>query len=102
QMGFTEISGDFVQPAFWNMDALFTPQDHPARDLQDTLYLEGEWVPDVPDEVVDRVRRVHEDGGDTGSRGWGGEFSIEETRRLLLRTHTTSMTIQYLAEHPRE
>jgi phenylalanyl-tRNA synthetase alpha chain len=102
QMGFTEISGDFVQSAFWNMDALFTPQDHPARDLQDTLYLEGEWVPDVPDEVVDRVRRVHEDGGDTGSRGWGGEFSIEETRRLLLRTHTTSMTIQYLAEHPRE
>ena len=102
QMGFTEISGDFVQSAFWNMDALFTPQDHPARDLQDTLYLEGEWVPDVSDDVVDRVRRVHEDGGDTGSRGWGGEFSIEETRRLLLRTHTTSMTIQYLAENPEE
>jgi phenylalanyl-tRNA synthetase alpha chain len=102
QMGFSEISGDFVQSAFWNMDALFTPQDHPARDLQDTLYVEGEWVPDVSDQLVDQVRRVHEDGGDTGSRGWGGEFSIEETRRLLLRTHTTSMTIQYLAEHPEE
>ncbi|UCC94237.1 MAG: phenylalanine--tRNA ligase subunit alpha [Thermoplasmata archaeon] len=102
QMGFTEISGDFVQSAFWNMDALFTPQDHPARDLQDTLYLEGEWTPDVPDELVDRVRHVHEDGGDTGSRGWGGEFSVEETRRLLLRTHTTSMTIQYLADNPEE
>ncbi len=102
QMGFSEMSGDFVQSAFWNMDALFTPQDHPARDLQDTLYLEGEWVPDVSDELIDRVRAVHEDGGDTGSRGWGGEFSVEESRRLLLRTHTTSMTIQYLAEHPRE
>ncbi len=102
QMGFTEIAGDFVQSAFWNMDALFTPQDHPARDLQDTLYLEGEWVPDVSDELVERVRRVHLDGGETGSRGWGGEFSIEETRRLLLRTHTTSMTIQYLARHPEE
>jgi len=102
QMGFTEISGDLVQSAFWNMDALFTPQDHPARDLQDTLYLEGEWVPDVPDDLIDRVRAVHENGGDTGSRGWGGEFSIQESRRLLLRTHTTSMTIQYLAEHPEE
>jgi len=102
QMGFTEIAGDFVQSAFWNMDALFTPQDHPARELQDTLYLEGEWEPNVSDELVDRVRRVHVDGGDTGSRGWGGQFSIEESRRMLLRTHTTSMTIQYLAEHPEE
>ena len=102
QMGFTEIEGDFVQSAFWNMDALFTPQDHPARELQDTLYLEGEWEPNVSDELVDRVRRVHVDGGDTGSRGWGGQFSIEESRRMLLRTHTTSMTIQYLAEHPEE
>jgi len=102
QMGFTEIAGDFVQSAFWNMDALFTPQDHPARDLQDTLYLEGEWQPDVGREVMERVRQVHLDGGDTGSRGWGGEFSLEESRRLLLRTHTTSMTIQYLAAHPRE
>jgi len=102
QMGFTEISGDFVQSAFWNMDALFTPQDHPARDLQDTLYLGSEWEPNVSDDLIDRVRRVHVDGGDTGSRGWGGEFSLEETRRMLLRTHTTSMTIQYLAEHPSE
>jgi phenylalanyl-tRNA synthetase alpha chain len=102
QMGFTEIAGDLVQSAFWNMDALFTPQDHPARDLQDTLYLEGEWEPDVEPEVMERVRQVHLDGGDTGSRGWGGEFSLEESRRLLLRTHTTSMTIQYLAEHPEE
>ena len=102
QMGFTEISGDFVQSAFWNMDALFTPQDHPARDLQDTLYLESEWEPNVSDDLIDRVRRVHVDGGDTGSRGWGGEFSVEESRRMLLRTHTTSMTIQYLAEHPEE
>jgi phenylalanyl-tRNA synthetase alpha chain len=102
QMGFTEISGDLVQSAFWNMDALFTPQDHPARELQDTLYLEGEWEPDVGEDVIQRVARVHEDGGDTGSRGWGGEFSMEETRRMLLRTHTTAMTIQYLAEHPEE
>ncbi len=102
QMGFTEMVGDYVQPAFWNMDALFTPQDHPARDLQDTLYLEGDHDLGVDPEVIDRVRQTHEDGWETGSRGWGGEFSLEETRRPLLRTHTTCLTIQYLAEHPEE
>ena len=39
-MGFTEMSSEYVQPAFWNMDALFIPQDHPARDMQDTFFLE--------------------------------------------------------------
>lgn len=102
QMGFTEIVGDYVQSAFWNMDALFVPQDHPARDLQDTLYLDGGYDLDVDPEVIDRVRRTHEDGWETGSRGWGGEFSMEEIRRPLLRTHTTALTIQYLAEHPKE
>ena len=33
EMGFTEIDDEYVQPAFWNMDALFTPQDHSAREL---------------------------------------------------------------------
>ncbi len=102
QMGFTEIQGEFVQSTFWNMDALFTPQDHPARDLQDTLYLEGDCDPEVTPELLDSIRHVHLDGGNTGSRGWGGTFSMEEVRRPLLRTHTTVLTIQYLAEHPTE
>ncbi len=33
EMGFTEMSSEYVQPSFWNMDVLYTPQDHPARDL---------------------------------------------------------------------
>ena len=37
EMGFDEIEGDFVQTAGWNMDALFIPQDHPAREMQDTF-----------------------------------------------------------------
>jgi phenylalanyl-tRNA synthetase alpha chain len=40
-LGFTEILGKLAQPCFWNFDALFTPQDHPARELQDTFYLDG-------------------------------------------------------------
>ena len=39
EMGFTEIDGDYVQTAGWNMDALFIPQDHPAREMQDTFFL---------------------------------------------------------------
>ena len=31
EMGFSEIEGDYVQSAGWNMDALFIPQSHPAR-----------------------------------------------------------------------
>ena len=38
-MGFEEIRGNFVESSFWDMDALFVPQQHPARDLQDTFYL---------------------------------------------------------------
>ena len=40
EMGFSEIEGDYVQSAGWNMDALFIPQSHPARTMQDTFYLD--------------------------------------------------------------
>src|SRR5688500_16746357 len=44
-LGFVEIEGDYVQSAFWNFDALFTPQDHAAREMQDTFYLTEETIP---------------------------------------------------------
>lgn len=100
-MGFTEIDDDYVQSAFWNMDALFIPQDHPARELQDTFYLkEPAKVPVADDAVVARVKAAHEDGGGTGSTGWGGEWSRETAEQALLRTHTTVATIRHLAAHP--
>ncbi len=98
-MGFAEIAGDYVESAFWNMDALFIPQDHPARDMQDTFYLDHPAHLDVADEDLARGKAVHTDGGGTGSKGWGGKFDEEVSRRALLRTHTTNTTIRYLAEH---
>jgi phenylalanyl-tRNA synthetase alpha chain len=98
-MGFTELQGNSVHPAFWNFDALFIPQDHPGRDMQDTFYLEG-----LSDEKLARtsfvanVASTHEDGWKTGSRGWGYTWSIEEARRLVLRTHNTVLTIKALSE----
>jgi len=100
-MGFTEMSSEYVQPAFWNLDVLFTPQDHPARDLQDTFYLERPASIHIDDEaLVDTIRNIHENGGDTGSTGWGGTWSRERAEAALLRTHSTVSSIKYIAEHP--
>lgn len=96
-MGFTEIYGGLVQSAFWNFDALFQPQDHPAREMQDTFYLH-ETVP-VP-EGYERVRDMHLHGGNTSSTGWGGQWSREKAEQCVLRTHTTSLSIRHLACHP--
>lgn len=100
-MGFTEMSSEYVQPAFWNLDALFTPQDHPARDLQDTFYLDRPKSIHVDDEeLVAKVKALHENGGDTGSSGWGGKWSREKAEMALLRTHSTVSSIKFIAENP--
>ena len=101
QMGFTEIEGDYVESAFWNMDALFIPQDHPARELQDTFYLSepASFVINEK-EIMESVKGIHEDGGDTDSKGWGSEWSKETAQQALLRTHTTVGTVRYLSNNP--
>jgi phenylalanyl-tRNA synthetase alpha chain len=99
-LGFSEIAGDYVEPAFWNMDALFIPQDHPARDMQDTFYLKSPATAPIPDGMFAKVRDVHQKGGGTGSLGWGGGFERATAERTLLRTHTTVTTIRHLAAHP--
>ena len=77
-MGFVEMSSEYVQPSFWNLDVLFTPQDHPARDLQDTFYLENPSSIHIDDEeLLEKIRNIHENGADTGSTGWGGKWSRE-------------------------
>jgi phenylalanyl-tRNA synthetase alpha chain len=96
EMGFVEIKGQIVQSSFWNFDALFQPQDHPAREMQDTFYLDS--LADIPD--FSRVKEMHECGGAVGSTGWGGCWKPEVARQEVLRTHTTGVTIKYLAEHP--
>jgi phenylalanyl-tRNA synthetase alpha chain len=99
-LGFQEIAGDYVEPAFWNMDALFIPQDHPARDMQDTFYVKDPARLPVDDDLFETVGEVQQTGGGTGSTGWGGSFKREESERALLRTHTTVTTIRHLAANP--
>lgn len=102
EMGFSELVDDYVQTAGWNMDALFIPQDHPAREMQDTFYLDTPASIPLPEDLVKAWKDIHEHGGETGSVGWGGSFSKETSEKGLLRTHTTVNTIQYLASHPNE
>ena len=102
EMGFSELVDDYVQTAGWNMDALFIPQDHPAREMQDTFYLKEPAKMELSEELMGKWKSIHEDGGATGSTGWGGSFSFDTAQRPLLRTHTTVNTIQYLAQHPKE
>jgi phenylalanyl-tRNA synthetase alpha chain len=96
-MGFTELYGSIVQQSYWNFDALFQPQDHPAREMQDTFYL-GETLP-LP-KGYERVKAMHESGGETSSTGWGGTWKEEKAEQCVLRTHTTSLSIQHLAANP--
>lgn len=96
EMGFKEMKGPIVSSAFWNFDALFQPQDHPARDMQDTFFVSG--LADLPDkQLVQRVKAMHEHGGDTESTGWGYHWDAKEARKLVLRTHTTVLSAKTLA-----
>ncbi len=97
EMGFEELYGGIVQQSFWNFDALFQPQDHPAREMQDTFYLK-ETLP-LP-KGYESVKAMHISGGDTSSTGWGGVWKEEKAEQCVLRTHTTSVSIQHLAKNP--
>jgi len=100
EMGFTEIRGPIVQTTFWNFDALFQPQDHPAREMMDTFYLSEPKTGKLPRrKIVDTVAKTHENGWKTGSRGWQYSWSRDEAKKLIMRTHTTAVTIHHLAEH---
>ncbi|KAJ5748463.1 uncharacterized protein N7511_010159 [Penicillium nucicola] len=126
EMGFEEMpTNRFVETGFWNFDALFVPQQHPARDLQDTFYISDPLKADGPREdspndphlpkslksdkpldyqqYWDNVKEVHQDGK-FGSIGYRYPWNADESLRLVLRTHTTSIStymLHKLAANPR-
>ncbi|KAK1636729.1 tRNA synthetase class II core domain-containing protein [Colletotrichum phormii] len=107
EMGFEEMPTDkFVESGFWNFDALFVPQQHPARDLQDTFYISDPKVADKPGPESeddkkdyktywDNVKEVHQDGK-FGSIGYRYPWAADEAQRLVLRTHTTAISTAVL------
>jgi len=69
RMGFLVIEGPELEDDYHNFEALNMPSEHPARDMQDTLYLSAP------------VR------------------SAAGTPATLLRTHTSGMQIRYMEKH---
>lgn len=92
-LGFTEIYGNLAQSSFWNFDALFTPQDHPAREMQDTFYIKNAIANKVA--TYDQIAKVSE----SHKKGWHYDWKLDEAKRMVLRTHTTCVTIRHLADN---
>lgn len=97
-LGFKEMTGPLLQTSFWNFDALFTAQDHPVRDLQDTFYIKNPRMGKLPEtKIVNAVKAVHENGGKTGSKGWQYKWDPDDARRNVMRTHTTCLSARTIA-----
>ncbi|WP_024653520.1 phenylalanine--tRNA ligase subunit alpha [Borrelia persica] len=96
-LGFEEFDGPLVESEFFNNDALFMPQFHPARDVRDVYYInEPHLLKSLPEPYFSNVKAVHENGYNTGSRGWRYGFSESISKRLVLRTHGTVLSAKQL------
>ena len=102
EMGFKEMEGPMVDSSFWIFDALFTPQDHPARDMQDTFFINK--LGELPDKkIVQGIKSAHEGTlKDVKSRGWQYKWSEEEARKMAVRPHTTSLSVRTLSQLKKE
>ena len=100
-LGFEEMKGSLVETEFWNMDALFMPQFHAARNIHDAYYVtEPTQSKEIEEPYFSKVAETHQTGGDTGSRGWRYEFNAEQSRRLILRSQGTALSARTLASNP--
>ncbi|XP_067119178.1 phenylalanine--tRNA ligase alpha subunit isoform X2 [Centruroides vittatus] len=97
EMGFAEMpTNNFVESSFWNFDALFQPQQHPARDEHDTFFLsDPQYCIDLPKDYMEKVKKVHSEGG-YGSIGYRYDWKLEEAQKNVLRTHTTAVSARML------
>jgi len=97
-LGFEEFDGPLVETEFWNSDALFMPQFHAARDIHDVYYVkEPTKAKSIEEPFLSNVAAAHENGGNTGSRGWNYTFDREFTKRLILRSQGTVLSAHQLA-----
>lgn len=100
ELGFKEMEGNFVQTSFWDLDALFVPQDHPARQMQDTFYIKDPSKGKLP-HIWKQIAEVHKNGANTGSKGWGS-YDKEIGKENLLRTHTTVLSAKTISNLKKE
>ena len=100
-LGFKEMKGPVVETEFWDMDALFMPQFHSARNIHDVYYIKKpEYCREIEEPYLSNVAACHENGGTTGSEGWRYNFDREKTKRLVLRSQGTALSARTLAGNP--
>lgn len=89
-------TNNYVENSFWNFDALFTPQKHPARDAQDTFFLSDPATStQFPEDYLEKIKQVHSTGA-FGSIGYQYNWQLEEAQKNILRTHTTAVSTRML------
>jgi len=84
RMGYEILEGPEIEDDYHNFEALNLPPEHPARDMQDTLFLARP--------VVQRF------GGSPGTRV-STRPPAPPRDATLLRTHTSPMQIRYMEAH---
>ncbi len=96
ELGFVEVRGPIVELELFNFDVLFQAQDHPAREIHDTLWVKRPRRASLEpyQDLVERVARIHE-------RGWGYKWDPAIASRLLLRSQTTSVSARILSTRPK-
>jgi phenylalanyl-tRNA synthetase alpha chain len=94
ELGFKEMQGNHIHTAFRDLDTLFVPQDHPAREMQDTFYIKNPQEGKLPKTLLSKVKAMHEHGGSTSSKGWQAPYSEDVAKQNLLRTHTTVLSAE--------
>jgi len=97
-LGFKEMTGPIVELMFFNCDALFMPQDHPAREIHDLYFAKTDKLGDLGEyeRFIDPVAETHENGWRTGSTGWGDRYSRDEALKLILRSQGTALSARTL------
>ena len=100
-MGFQEMRGELVETEFWDMDALYMPQFHPARAIHDVYFVKNPThAKSIPEPYLSQVADTHEHGGETGSKGWRYLYDRNRAKRLVLRSQGTAVSARTLANNP--
>ncbi len=100
-MGFSEMHSNYIESTFWNFDVMMFRQDHPDRDIQDTVYLNG-GKGSIPVGILKNVKDVYERGFFSSkyneSIGYRRKFDTSKSDSLIMRGHTTATTFRYIYE----
>lgn len=96
-LGFEEMLGPLVKTEFWNMDALYMPQFHSARDVHDAYFVKDpKYAKSLDKNILNAVKNAHEKGTKE-SRGWEYQYNVQRAHRLILRTQGTGLSAKTLS-----